>query len=238
MIKEEAPRLDVRAKIIILVLINLIAVFNKSILFEIISMSLISLTLVYSKLYKKAILYSVYYLILMILFYFSSTVTNPLTSIILVVCMFFRKVVPVITFGYCIVTTTKVSELLVGLEMLRFPRSIRISFSVILSYIPSLGVEFTNITNAMKMRGFGLTPVNAIIHPLRTSENVIVPLIVRSSTIAEEISAAAITRGIESTQKRTTYYPMKFKVLDFIFVSAFTLLLILSLLNQNIGGSI
>lgn len=241
MIEEKAPRLDVRAKIIILILINLIAVFNKSIIFEMVSMSLIILTLIYSRLYKKAVLYSGYYLIMMALFYLSSTFTNPVTSFILVVCMFFRKVVPIIAFGYCVISTTKVSELLVGLEMLKFPKSIKISFSVILSYIPSLGVEYTNITNAMKMRGFGLTVTNAIIHPLRTSENVIVPLIVRSSTIAEEISAAAITRGIESAEKRTTYYPIKLNFFDITFVLLFSLLLTLSICNlfiPFIGGSV
>ncbi len=235
MLKENLSRIDVRAKLIILFIINVIAIINDTLMYEIVLMGLIISTLIYSKLYKKAFQYLSYYLLLLMVIYFSSVYTNPLTSFLLVICMAFRSFVAIFAFGHCIIATTKVSELLVGFDMLRVPKSIKIPFSVILSYIPALGMEFKNITDAMKMRGFGLTFKNAIIHPIKTSENIVVPLIVRSSIIAEEISVAVITRGIESEEKRTTYYPIKFNYVDILYIFLFFSLFITCLYSLLIN---
>lgn len=102
-----------------------------------------------------------------------------------------------------------------------------VSITVILRFFPTIAEEFRSIKSAMLVRGIPLNVKNSIIHPAATTEFVLVPLISRLSIVSDELSAAALTRGIEAPQDRTSYYELKIGVLDLIiFFMLFALLLI------------
>lgn len=219
----EPPRLDARVKVAALLAVNVAAVLNRSFSVEIAVMACIVAALLYSRLNRTAIRCAATYAAAVIIMAFAGG-ENGIASVLLVVAMVIRKITPIFGFGYCLVATTKISELLVVMQKLRLPNSITIPFSVVLSYFPSLASEWRNVTGAMKMRGFGVSPKNVAFHLLRTMEYVMVPIIVRSATVAEEISAAAITRGIEAQDVRTTVYPMEIGLADAICLVACTCL--------------
>ena len=62
-------------------------------------------------------------------------------------------------------------------------------------------------------------------HPGIIFEGFIVPLLVRSSTVADELSAASITRGLDNPMLRTAFIKLDMKLRDIfitlIFVSGF-----------------
>ena len=211
----EPPRLDARVKVAALLAVNVVAVLNLSFSVEIAVMMCIVAALLYSRLNRTAARCTATYTAAVIIMAFAGG-ENGIASVLLVVAMVIRKTTPIFGLGYCLVATTKISELLVVMQKLHLPNGITIPFSVVLSYFPSLASEWRNVTGAMKMRGFGVSPKNVAFHLVRTMEYVMVPIIVRSATIAEEISAAAITRGIEAQDARTTVYPMEIGLADVI----------------------
>jgi energy-coupling factor transport system permease protein len=66
----------------------------------------------------------------------------------------------------------------------------------------------------MRLRGIGLSAGNVLTRPLTVMESVLIPMMMRCATIAEELSAAAVTRGIESAGKRTSVNELKMRAPD------------------------
>lgn len=66
----------------------------------------------------------------------------------------------------------------------------------------------------MKIRGFLRSVPTVLRHPLNTLEYAIVPMVFRSLKIADELSASAIVRGIESPYKKQSYYVSRISPLD------------------------
>jgi energy-coupling factor transport system permease protein len=97
-----------------------------------------------------------------------------------------------------------VGDLVSALQKIRIPRSITIPFAVTLRFFPTVKVEFLCIRDAMKLRGIRLNLKNILGRPFTLLESILVPLIFRCANIAEELSAAAVTRGIEREGRRRT----------------------------------
>ena len=76
----------------------------------------------------------------------------------------------------------------------------------------------------MKIRGITFK------NPISYIENVIVPLLVISSNISDDIAKAAETKCIENPVKKTRYISVKTKTVDFVYV--------LSILIMVIGGAL
>ena len=75
-------------------------------------------------------------------------------------------------------------------------------------------LEFGEVREAMKIRGFLRSVPTVLRHPLNTLEYAIVPMVFRSLKIADELSASAIVRGIESPYKKQSYYVSRISPLD------------------------
>jgi energy-coupling factor transport system permease protein len=104
-----------------------------------------------------------------------------------------------------------------------------ITFAVALRFIPTAREEFHHIGEAMKLRGKGITVRNMLTKPLATIENTLIPMMLRSATVAEELSAAAVTRGIDSSHRRTSFFLLRFGVFDVFCVLLFGSLAVISL---------
>ena len=71
--------------------------------------------------------------------------------------------------------------------------------------------EFTAIRRAMKMRN-----ISGGFHLL---EYALVPLLLQSSIITDELSAAVMARGLERNAKRTSYVEVKMTLIDNIVIA-------------------
>ena len=77
---------------------------------------------------------------------------------------------------------------------------------------PTVKEEYTAIRDAMKMRG-----ITTFRNPMKMLEYRIVPLMMSIAKIGEELSAAALTRGLGAPQKRTNICKIGFGPLDIFF---------------------
>ena len=96
----------------------------------------------------------------------------------------------------------------------RQPQQITIPMSVMFRFFPTVAEEWSAIGDAMRMRGvrFGGGKASAIL------EYRIVPMMICSVKIGEELSQAALTRGLDGPVKRTNICKLGFHVQDVIFL--------------------
>ena len=108
---------------------------------------------------------------------------------------------------------------------MKIPRPFIISFSVAMRFFPTAKEEIRNVRDAMTLRGTNFSLYNLRKRPGIIFEGFIVPLLVRSSTVADELSAASITRGLDNPILRTAFIKLDMKLRDIfitlIFVSGF-----------------
>jgi len=103
-----------------------------------------------------------------------------------------------ITVWYCI-GTTKISEFMAAMNRMHLPQGLSISIAVMMRFFPTLAEEYRSIRDAMKMRGirFGGGKVS------KMAEYRLIPLLFSSISIGDELSAAAVTRGLGAPVRRT-----------------------------------
>ena len=134
--------------------------------------------------------------------------------LVLFVCFMITQFAPVmITVWYCI-STTKISEFMAAMNRMHAPQGLSISLAVMMRFFPTLAEEYRSIRDAMKMRGiaFGGGKITKMITYR------LIPLLFSSISIGDELSAAAITRGLGAPVRRTNVCEIGFHVYDFLMM--------------------
>ncbi|RBP97771.1 hypothetical protein CRD60_03985 [Bifidobacterium aemilianum] len=131
----------------------------------------------------------------------------------------FGKLLPVVLVGALIMTTTKTSELMVGLRGLHLPRWIIIPTSVLFRFFPTIIHDYRQIRAAMRFRGIAVTAADMLLHPLRTMEYIYIPLLNNASTVANDLTSAALTRGITNPKPKTSLYQVTFSWVDAVVLA-------------------
>jgi energy-coupling factor transport system permease protein len=148
-----------------------------------------------------------------------------LKSIIVSFAMFIRKIFPCIMLGGILISTTRVGEFMAALNRIHLPRNILIPLTVMLRYLPMISEEWRAIKDAMRIRGVSPSFWGFLQQPADTIECIYVPLMMSASKIADELSAASVTRGIENPAPRTCLMQLSFRLKDLIAALCFTALL-------------
>lgn len=146
--------------------------------------------------------------------FFLPHLTGLANFLVVAICGFFMRFTPGIVMGYITVKTTTVSEFIAAMEKMHLPEQVVIPMSVIFRFFPTVIEEYHAISDAMRMRGvtFGGGKAGAIL------EYRLVPMIMCSVKIGEELSAAALTRGLGGPVKRTNICKIGFHVQDILFL--------------------
>lgn len=168
---------------------------------------------------KTAVKLTVFFLVLAALSYIPQG-TGILSMVVLPVVFMVRRFMLPIVAGKYLIDSTPVGLLMSALEKLKMPASIVTTLSVMFRFFPTLGEEYRNIKNAMKMRGIGLNALNVVLHPLVTLEYVMVPLLSSASRIGDELAAAGHTKGVDAPGKKVRYKTACFTLAD-VFVSLY-----------------
>lgn len=119
------------------------------------------------------------------------------------------RMLPAVTMGRYLVGSTTVSEFSAAMERMRVSPRIVIPFSVMFRFFPTIAEEARSINEAMRMRG--VTPLSL--------EYRVVPLMMSTVKIGEELSAAALTRGLGGPTRRTNICDIGFKAADAPFLA-------------------
>lgn len=127
------------------------------------------------------------------------------------VAMIICRMVPGLIMGYYLISKTEISAFIAAMERAHVTQNISIPLAVVFRFLPTVGEEYRAIKDAMRMRGIGLGGNVVAILEYR-----LVPLMMSVARIGDELSVAALTRGLGNTVKRTHVYEIGFGAWDII----------------------
>lgn len=157
--------------------------------------------------------------------------TGMISFLLLAVTSIMTRFAPGIMVGAYLVASTSVSEFLAAMERMHLSEKIVIPLSVIFRFLPTMKEEYQAINDAMKMRGIRFGGKQ----PLLMIEYRLVPFMVSVVKIGDELSAAALTRGLGAPGKRTNICKIGFHVRDVILMVVCLVCVLLFLLQKQIG---
>lgn len=231
-------KLDVRCKFFLLILISIVAFSAKDIIYgSIVFIVVCSISFLLGQ-RRKIIKFTAAYVLLLSFIVFSKYVPEALNSMILMVVLCIRMCMPIMLYGQTFLKTTSVSEMVTGLYAMKIPRAFIITFAVAMRFFPTAKEEISHVRDAMSLRGIGLSLRNLRLRPIIVFEGFIIPLLVRASTIAEELSAASITRGLDNPAPRTSFIKLNITFRDTLLTLIFTVALISVLLLRTTVGRV
>lgn len=184
-----------------------------------------------AKKFKTAFIYAIIYITTSVLFNLLSYNSKGVVNFILLGSAgILTRFMPSIMIGVYVLTTTTVSEFNAAMLRLKLSEKIIIPLSVMFRFFPTVADEFSSINSAMRMRGVSFSSKNIA----KMIEYRLVPLLTCSVKIGEELSAAALTRGLGGNVRRTNVCEIGFHLQDILIILLCTVpfaLLILSRLG-------
>ena len=154
-----------------------------------------------------------------------------LVHLMLAVTSIMTRFAPGIMTGAYLISSTSISEFIGAMERMHITEKIVIPMSVIFRFFPTISEEYQAIRDAMKMRGIRFGGKN----PFLMLEYRLVPLMVSVVKIGDELSAAALTRGLGAPVKRTNVCQIGFHVQDLIAILLCVICFALFLFQQQIS---
>ena len=171
--------------------------------------------LITSKAYRECVLYSVIYIIIVgLMFYIYHIPNTTLALTIVSISYFVQKFVIAVMMIEFLTRKTSMPYVISAMQTMKFPNAVAIPFIVILRYMPTLREDYGYLKDSLKIRGIRTSGIEFFIHPIRSLEFMIVPILFRSIRVAEELSTSVLLRGIENYKNRTNIYPLKFTKID------------------------
>ena len=215
--KHRGLYLDPRTKVLVmLVLATLIFFVHKNLILNSILVFIPIILLISDKRYRPAFIYGGLFVIAIFVKIYGGKFEFPyLISMILglIVELIFRFF-PVFMFGYYIIKSTKPNEFISAMNLWHVPEAFIIPVSVVFRFVPTLAEENKSISNAMRMREIRFGTKKFLKNPSMILEYRLVPLMMSVAKIGEELSAAALSRGLGGLKKRTCIVELRFGIWD------------------------
>lgn len=160
------------------------------------------------------------------------------TTLILILNMFLFVIQRVYVFVVLSLSLRKgknLGEITTSLCKMHLHRGIILSLLVMIRYFPNVKQDLKTIVDAMRLKGIKLSPTYILIHPMKTIEYLIVPLLFKSVRTTEEFSSSALIKGYGFSNERSSYFDVKMTTKDYmmIFLSSISFALILYLELQG-----
>lgn len=205
----------------------MVSIFTKSYYMHALFVAWLTMLLAYFGFIKQSVLYVLLYVFTT--FWLIMIVPKGILIISpMLLGMIYKFIVPIMA-AYL---TFKIpsGKLIAVFQKSAMPQNMLLILVVIIRFIPTISGEIKTIKEAMKVRGFTGSKKQVLLHPLKTMEYVVVPLIFRSIKVGDELAAAAIVRGIENTGKKQSYYETKMSKTDIVILIISLLLLIVCII--------
>ena len=213
--------LDPRTIVFLNIMLSLITTVSSSISANIF-IFLVSLGIVYLfKMYKKAAKYIfIFFLALALPFGIKALSGLPIQFLInsvSLIAMGVQKFLPFLMAAMVIFNKVDTKSLVSSLNKMKLPKGIMLGFTVAVRFLPTIKKEMTIITTSMKMRGIEIGTKNIFFHPIQSLEYALVPVLFRATSLADDMTAAALVKGAESPKTSAELFKIKFGIIDYVF---------------------
>ncbi len=203
-------RLDPRTKILLLLLSNLLLFLEGRIELALAFMAVLTMLLLLSRHCKAVVAFGGIILLSELLNRFIFPIAPEVFTMIFSISVNYTlKMLPCLMAGALLVLTTSLHDVVLAMRSCHLPRQLIIPISVTIRYFPALLEELKHINNAMRQRTLPLAS---------RIEGFVVPVMMAASNTVEELSAAAVTRGIENPAPKTSVTRLRFQVQDYLIM--------------------
>ena len=219
--KTNRLRIDPRTGLLLLVLATIIAFSSKSLPVELSTLGLLLFLTVLCGQVRSTLKWGAAIIFLFALqWYILPASPKVFAMSFSILVNYTRKMLPCLMIGGLLISTLSLREIIAALRSFRVPQKLIISISVTLRYFPAIKEEIAHIRDAMRLRN---------ISGLEKVEATLVPLMISATNTAEELSAAAVTRGIENPAKKTSLIQLKMHLFDWIALTVGSLFTVAAL---------
>ena len=217
-------RLDPRTKLFMVFVVSLIAMMSATtpvlwvirIIITLIPIVLLILEKKYSSSLRFFLAYGI--ALVLLLFFISENSEGIIASLLIGYCGIVVQFMPALITAWYVIRTTKIGEFMSCMQKMHIPDGIAVSLAVVMRFFPTIKEEYSSINDAMRMRGVMLGGGNV----LRMFEFRMIPLLFSCVNIGEELSAAAITRGLGGEVKRSSVIELKLGLADYLLMAFLT----------------
>lgn len=214
-------RLDPRTKVAFMALITTLLFFVYENMFFVTVLAFIPfcfLMIIGQK--KLSITYGILFLLSILAKQTQNTMQLPtiINSISVLLVALVMRFFPAFMMAYYIILSTEASEFIVAMEKVHISENFIIPITVIFRFIPTINEEYRFIKDAMKMRGIQFGSKKNFLRPGTLLEYRYIPLLMSIVKIGDELSAAALTRGLGAPIKRTHIAKVEFCIYDLIIL--------------------
>lgn len=218
--------LDPRAKLFLILLCVLSAVFAPNLYFQFVLVTLIALLAALSGKWRYALRGIIAYaLICVFTVWCMGMLTGTWRTMFVAFLGLVHKVYACGMLAGLVISTTKVGEFLSAMARLHIPKKLTIPIAVMLRYLPTIREDWHYIKDAMRLRDVSPALLGFLKAPAMTINCIYVPLLTAASKAADELSIASVTRGIESPKPRTCLVKIQMQAADFWAMILFALFL-------------
>lgn len=215
---------DIRIRLILLVIVSVTALALKSELAMLVCLGYMWVWLSMFGCFRKAVSYTLAYIILWGILYVLKDV-RYLGNLPLLTVYIRRLLLPVMAAAP--IMTAPTGRLIASLNRMKLPKAATLSLAVLFRFMPTLSQEYRSIRDAQKFRGIGSSFWETIKHPFLTIEYILIPMMIRTSKVADELSASAQVRGMKLEGECSSFYEVKLKPMDWCVLLVGMLLILL-----------
>ncbi len=134
--------------------------------------------------------------------------------------VYIRRLVIAVIMAYP-VANAPTGKMIASLDRLGVPRAATISLTVLFRFMPTVSMEYAAIRQAQRYREIGTSVKDVFLKLPQLFEYTIVPLLIRTTKIADELTASAEVRGMKLDGEYNPYYDVKMRSFDwFAFLLA------------------
>ena len=215
-------KLDPRTKLIILIIANFLLLFHlntiSTTLFILLLIVLFFLQGRVATGFKLALVYFIAHTFSLI------ETTNKIMILITYLAFSLKIMLPCIYSGILLCTTTTPTQAVATLRKSKISEKIIIPLCVLIRFFPTLKQEVKYIHHAMKLRGL-LNPLVICKNPILTFEYYVIPILMSTSTLAQDLTIAAICKGIENKNQHSCIQKIQFTYFDFLIIFIFFIII-------------
>lgn len=225
--QEKTIHFDPRTKIILLIFSMIIATTAPDLRFECVLILLIAgLGILCGKIRYSLIGTGVFMALYLFTILYLQDGTGTVHTMFIAWLSLVFKVYPCGMLAGITISTTKVNEFLSAMNKIHVSKKVVIPLAIMIRYIPTVREDWSYIKAAMRLRGVSPSFIGFIKNPRMTIECLYVPLLMAASKAADELSIAAVTRGIENPRSRTCLVQIQLYVQDYLAIACFMALCI------------
>lgn len=212
-------RLDPRTKLFLLIVINIVMMTGRTSgagiwVLPVFAAIPVILTLA-SRKYALGITWSLLYALC---WYSQYHIAAANAAAVEIVFSILAGVVARVSSGFAMavyfIRTTTIGGFLAAMEKLHLPQFVTIPISVVFRFLPTIAEESASIRDCIVMRGLSTKS------PVVFLEYRLVPLLVSMTRIGDELSAAALTKGMGGATRRIPVANLQFRPMDVVFGAA------------------